>query len=355
MDPRTGQRPDETPPYRVSLTDPGEIAAALPILLGFPPRESAVLVSLTGPRAARVGLTVRADIPPREHAATLADMLTTSVRTDRPAAVLLVVVSEAPDVVDQGPDLPHRPLVHELTLALSRARVPVRDALLVRAGRWWSYDCPSACCRPGRGTPLPQGVSELAVAAVATGQVVADSREALAARIAPRNGAARSAMAAAARRVAADASARVLAVGLDAVSDESWDAVRAGLAHSRAGTALSDAAVARIVWGLRDTSVRDRALMLALDEDAAVESLWTECTRRAPRRYVPAPATLLAVCAWLRGDGAMAGVALDRALAADRTYRLARLLSGSLAACMRPEQLRAIIVAEATDAELPDA
>jgi hypothetical protein len=355
MDARTGRRADGSPPYRVSLVDPGEIAAALPLLLGFRPRESVVLVSLTGPRGVRVGLTVRADIPAPEHAAALAAELTRRVRTDRPAAVLLLVVTDVDDPDPGGghDDLPHRALVHELTLALHRDRLPVRDALLVLAGRWWSYDCPSACCRPGRGTPLPVGTSELEAATVAAGVVVADSREELAARIAPRPGAAP--MSAVTRRVAAEAAARLAEIGADATAEESWTAVNAGLAHSRAGTALSERALARILWGLRDIAVRDRALQLALDEDPAVDSLWTECVRRAPRRYVPAPATLLAVSAWLRGDGAMAGVALERALAADRGYRLAGLLRQALTSCVPPDQLRAIVVGSAADDALPGA
>jgi hypothetical protein len=341
MDARTDRRPDD-PPYRVSLVDPGEIAVALPHLLGFRPRESVVVVSLTGPRGVRVGLTVRADLPPPEHAAVLARDLARSVRTDQPAAVLLVVVSEDPDVGGDDPDLPHRALVHELTVALHHDRLPVRDALLVRAGRWWSYDCPALCCRPGGGTPLPEGTSELEAATVAAGVVVADSREELAARIAPRD-AGRPAMAAVARKVAAEAVDRLRAVGADAMAEEYWAAVEAGIAHSRAGTSLSDRALARVLWGLRDVAVRDRALQLTLDEDPAVDSLWTDCVRRAPRRYVSPPATLLAVGAWLRGDGAMAGVALERALAADRTYRLAVLLRQALATCLPPSQLRAVI------------
>jgi hypothetical protein len=350
MDARTGRRSDD-PPYRVSLVDPGEIAAALPLLLGFRPRESVVLVSLTGPRGVQVGLTVRGDLPPPQHAAIAARELSRRVGTAEPGAVLLIVVSEAPD--DGAVDLPHRALVHEVTLALHQDRIPVRDALLVRAGRWWSYDCPSACCRPEQGTPLPDGVSELEVATVAAGVVVADSREELAARIAPRPGG--GGMAAVTRRVAAEAAARLRQVGVDAVAEESWAAVQAGLAHSRAGTALSDRALARILWGLRDIAVRDRALQLALDEDPAVDSLWTECLRRAPRKYVPAPATLLAVGAWLRGDGAMAGVALERALAAQPAYRLAVLLREALISCLPPDQLRAVIVNGAADDALPGA
>jgi hypothetical protein len=352
MDARTGRRaedsrPSDDPPYKVSLSDPGEIAAALPLLLGFRPRESVVLVSLTGPRGVRVGLTVRGDIPPPEYAALVADELVRSVLTAQPEAVLLLVVSEEPLLGE----LPHRALVHEVTLALHREGLPMRDAMLVGAQRWWSYDCPSACCRPDRGNRLPEGTSELAAASVASGVVVADSREELAARIAP--GPRAAGMSAVVRRVAAEAVVRLQVIGADATAEESWAAVQAGLAHTRAGTALSDRAMARLLWGLRDVVVRDRALQLALDEDPAVESLWTDCVCRAPRKYVPAPATLLAVVAWLRGNGAMAAVALDRALAAQRTYRMAGLLREGLRQCVPPSELRAVLVHGAADDVLP--
>jgi hypothetical protein len=361
MDAPTGRLPDDLP-YRVSLGEPGQVAAGLPHLLGFHPHESLVLVSLTGPLGNRVGLTVRADLPPPGHAAALAAALVGGVLTDRPQAVLLAVVSEEPGSAEPGSaepgsaepgsaepgsaDLPHRDLVRATTLALVAERVPLRDALLVRGGRWWSYDCPSSCCRPDAGTPLPTGTSELAVATVAAGVVVADSREELAARLAPRGGAGGRvvpALTAVSRRVAAEALGRAREVGPEVTADESWAAVVAGLAHARAGTALSDSAMARLLWGLRDGAVRDRALRLALDDDGAADVLWTDCVRRAPRRYVPAPATLLAVCAWLRGDGATAGVALERALAADPRYPLARLLSTALAACLPPDQLRDLV------------
>jgi hypothetical protein len=45
----------------------------------------------------------------------------------------------------------------------------------------------------------------------------------------------------------------------------------------------------------------------------------------------------------LRGDGAMADVALNRALSGEPGYALARLLAQALAACMRPAELRALI------------
>ncbi|MCW2684172.1 MAG: uncharacterized protein JWP33_2085 [Blastococcus sp.] len=355
-----GQAPD---PIAVRISDPGGIAAAIPHLLGFRPRESVVLISLRGPTGSRVGLTVRGDLPPAGQEEAVARLLSRSVCSDRPREVLLVVLTEAPDsgtpdrramgrgaTDGSGVDLPHRALVREFVLALAAVDVPVHDALLVRSGRWWSYDCPKPCCAPGAGTRLPAGVTELEVAAVATGAVVARDRADLGDRIArPRSGGARRNMAAACAAVAEETVARVLAVGSDEVAAESWSAVEAAVVRCRPGAPvpggrLSDSEVARVVCGLRDVGVRDRALGLSLGPDAAaVEQLWTECTRRAPAPLDAAPATLLAVSVWLRGDGAMAGVALTRALDSAPDYGLARLLAQALAACLAPADLRSLL------------
>ncbi|CCG04208.1 DUF4192 domain-containing protein [Blastococcus saxobsidens] len=344
----------------VRISDPGEVVAALPHLLGFHPRESVVLVGLGGPTGGRVGLTVRGDLPPAGAAGAAARQLVASLRSDAPTAALLVVVSDDPDDLDprggdegadgalvSGTQLPHRPLVHELLLVLSAADLPVRDVLLVRRGRWWSYDCPYPCCAPAAGTPLPDGVSELAVAAVATGQVVAADRAALSARIAAPPGA-RGGMRAACTRAAARRTARLGAVGPAVLTDESWAALVRAVARCRPGPGgggpLEDHEVADLLWALRDPQVRDSALQLALGADAAAaETLWTECTRRAPAPLDAAPATLLAVSVWLRGDGAMANVALDRAMDSDPDLALARLLSQGLAACLPPRELRALL------------
>ena len=364
MDPRDDLSDLERPGVR--LSDPGEVAAALPALLGFRPRESAVLISLTGSRTGRVGLTVRGDLPAAGEEVAAADLLVRSLCTDRPGGALLVVVSEAPDVPasradgrarDGGPaGLPHRGLVREVVAALARGGVPVRAALLVRAGRWWSYDCPRACCAPEAGTVLPGGVTALEAASVATGMVVERDRSDLVRRIAAPSRPARAAMAATCDVVAVECSARIAEVGSAAMAEESWAAVIAAAGRCRpasSGQALGDRDIARVVWGLRDRDVRDRALELGIGPDApAAEILWTECTRRAPGPLAAAPATLLAVSAWLRGDGAMANVALARALEAEPSYTLALLLGRALAECLPPAELRVLIRALPTRSEV---
>jgi hypothetical protein len=352
---------DESPRRTVRVSDPGEIAAALPALLGFPPRESLVLMALGGPGGGRIGLTVRADLPAREASAPMARQLAAGVATDDPAGVLVAVVSEAPDDREFLPGghpgdgvagLPHRAVVHDVVVAMTDRGLPVRSTLLVRSGRWWSYDCPHPCCAPGAGTPLPGGVSEVTVAAIAAGAVVEPDRAALGARIARVTGPAAESCAAATWQLV-DRRALAALEAPDLESHRSWEAIARALALCAPGSkdAVADRDVAAVVWALADVGVRDRALGLALGRDAAAaEVLWTECTRRAPVPLDAAPATLLAVSAWLRGDGAMANVALDRALASRPTYRLAQLLAQALGACLPPAGLRALITEVVADA-----
>ena len=352
--------PGAPPDDAVRIGDPGDLAAGLPQLLGYRPDESVVLVALGGETGRRVGLTVRADLPPAGHARELAALLARSLATDEPRAALAFVVSEAPDEAAPlgpagpvpgggcGTDLPHRSLLHDLVLALDALGLPLEQALLVRGDRWWDYDCPGACCAPDGGTPLPTAVGELEVAAVASGTVVAAHRGALAERLAPPGESARAAM-----------EAVVLRVGLEGPVARSAGRrrIRSAVARCRPGrdgVRPCDDEVARIAWSLRQPEVRDWALLLSLGEDAAAaEALWTECTRRAPSPLDAFPAALVAVCSWLRGDGAMANTALDRALDSEPGNPLAGLLRDALDACVAPRQLRALLVEAGRSAGVP--
>jgi Domain of unknown function (DUF4192) len=342
----------------VRVSDPGEVITALPSLLGFRPRESVVLVSLRGARANRLGLVVRADLPPEGAEEVFSSMLVRSVRTDGPSAVLIGVISETPDLEGDVAELPFRPLVHALVQELTGADVPAREVFLARAGRWWSYDCADPCCAPGAGRPLPTGVSAVEVAAVATGTVVAGDRDDLAGRIAAPDPAEAQVMAAMCEGVVAEWADLIFERGLEAAAEEGWTAITEAVPRCRPGaltarSPLSDREVARVVCALRDPDVRDRALGLALGVDAAAaEQLWTECTRRVPLPLVAPPATLLAVSTWLRGDGAMANIALDRALAGQPDYSFARLLATALDRCLPPDDLRQLLVASASEAGL---
>jgi hypothetical protein len=112
----------------------------------------------------------------------------------------------------------------------------------------------------------------------------------------------------------------ITTAGLDAVRD-AIDVYRAGDEFS------SDADAAWLSVALRELRVRDDAwARMDPDHGEAHLCLWTDLTRRARPGYVAAPASLLAFVAWQRGNGALANVALDRALADHPGYSMARLM-----------------------------
>ncbi len=348
--------PESSSPPTVRIGSLGDLVAALPQLIGFHPEESLLGVSMRGSRS-RVGLTARVDLPPPGAEGPVLDVLVRSLCSDSPRRVALVVVSGRTDrlsrpvrtrVPDGAPvaELPHRLLVRDAVARFAEAGVPVSGVALLRRGRWWDYDCPEECCAPGAGSPVPAGTSPLAAASALTGQVVERSRSALAARIAPARFLAAAGMAAACAEVGRAVADRLAEVGDDVVAGESWAAVREAVRRVGPGTVgtLPDRDVARVAWALRDVDVRDRAMGMALTADApGAEVLWTEVTRRAPPPLDAAPATLLAVTAWARGDGAMANVALDRAMTSEPGYGLALLLEQALAACVPPAQVRRLV------------
>ncbi len=357
-----------------------ELAAALPHLLGFPPRESLVLVALTGDRDHRVGVTLRIDLPGTGRVEDAAEEAVRRLGHEPPAAVVAVVVTEGPDrtvrldpadlldvpVGDLDPvgvrllrtrdcagavaDLPGRDVVHAVARALAERGVPLLEALLVRDGRCFDYDCTAACCDPGAGHPLPAGTSPLAAAAVLEGRVLAADRSEVVGRLAPVTGPA----ALAVRRACAEAGAEQATawqdLGWSGVVERSWSRVLDAVAAHRPGrtAALTDRQVAALGWALTDTEVRDRAAALTVGPDAcAAEALWLELTRRLPGPLDAPPATLLAAAAWARGDGTTARVALDRALAGQPSYSLALLLAEGLDAGLPPAVVREWLTAAA--------
>ena len=69
-------------------------------------------------------------------------------------------------------------------------------------------------------------------------------------------------------------------------------------------------------------------------------------TRLARRGYVAAPATLLAFAAWQCGNGALANVALDRALDDDLRYSLAHIIREAVNCGTPPSMARMPITPE---------
>jgi hypothetical protein len=331
------------PAPAIRLRSPGQIVAAVPYLVGFHPCESVVAVGL-GSQAPQVCLTMRVDLPPPDCSGELAQLIAAHLQNAGSGGVFLVVFSE-------GPGEPPCPDLVEAIQESSRALgIEVKDALWVRGGRWRSYRCQTPACCPPEGTPVePDEVSELAAASAWLGDVVHASREDLERSLRPVGLFVRASL----ERTFEWVSRQLIAE----LSERGWNAVAAGsrallraAVESRAEVSLElrAAEVARLALGLADVAVRDDALMwVGTDLEHAAESLWVELVRKATPPYDAPPATLLAVHAYLRGNGAYARIALDRALASDPDYSFAVLLTEGLDRGVPPKALRAALALSA--------
>lgn len=326
----------------VKLGGPADIVSLVPWLVGFHPRDSLVMVCLYGPRN-RTGLTLRVDLPTPEHHAAMATGLADRARRAGADAVILVCYTEAPDV--EG-DLPRAELVRQQLAACLEHGIGYLEALLVRDGRWFSYDCRKSCCPP-EGTPLPErpsaAAARCAAEAALEGRALLRDREELE------------------RSVRGPVALRALA--LEQVYDRVLDSLRADVARSPRGVRervlalagerlaayvdgrpeLSDEDAATIVLGMGDHEVRDELGTWILDRPAdALLAFLAELARRAPDSECPPICTVVAWAAYAHGNGGLANVALDRALRVDPGYRMALLIRQGLAGQVPPAQVREV-------------
>jgi hypothetical protein len=230
-----------------------------------------------------------------------------------------------------------------LSVALAPTGVRVRDALRVTDGRWWSYTCSDPSCCPSDGTPCR---SDLAAEAVYRGLVALPSRKALVAQVAPADGAARREMTTATERARARLT-DLTGEDVEAARGGRWirragrQAIREAERLARAGTALSPDAVAWLGVLLVEPVVLDYALDRSGPDDWRVR-LWGAVVRLVEPPYVSAPACLLGFAAWRSGDGALARVAVDRALRENPAHGTAGVLDRVLSAGISPHALIAL-------------
>jgi hypothetical protein len=313
----------------IRLSDPSELIAAVPHLLGFHPHDSVVLLALHG---RNLGLCMRADLVAPDQAQHLAEHLLLPIARGRPTGVALVVIGGE---VSPDDDLPHRALVNALDDVLTGAGIPV---MLAAWTTRTTHGAPWRCYHDsvGTGTVADPATSPLAAATVAAGAVTFGSREEMAELLAAEDSAALQRRAA--LLDAADAehpmSARVVKQRF----------ARLGELHRAAAAGdlvLSDSVVAEVASALCDHRVRDACLPWCTGLGAvAAERLWLSLVRATPAPERAEPAALLALTAYLRGDGALAGVALDAAQQACPHHSLSSLLRAALDGVLPPELLR---------------
>lgn len=312
---------------RLTLTSPADILAAVPYLVGFHPHDSLIVIGIDD---AEVKVTARWDLPVPPGALSPLTQLMARERVTRLIAV------------GYGPGARVTPAIDQL-----RALTPATlcEALRADQGRYWSYLCDLPHCCPPEGTPYDPATSPIATEAIVSGLVALPDRATVEATVAPLSGPVRLAV----RKATADAVAELRAK-LAASSDADAFArdfvhrglirVRAAIATAQAGGRIDDTQAARLGLDLAVIRVRDEAWTLLDDATQPAHlSLWKDLTRRLEPRFVPPAAALLAMAAWRSGTGALASIALDRALSLDPAYSMANLLRHAMQHLLAPQSL----------------
>jgi uncharacterized protein DUF4192 len=325
-------------PPRVRLSSPADVLAVIPHLLGFHPAQSLVVVGAGGPRQ-RIELGFRYDLPDPPDAAVTRQIAghATAVLAHRTIATVIAIGYGTGRLVT--------PVMDGFAATARRGGLEVRELLRVQDGRYWSYLCRNPACCPAEGVPFDVHSHPAAAVMTAAGLAAYPDRAALARTIAPLAGKrARirdEAVTRAAARVTALMAESSAAAGPDPlrlVIAEGRRSVREAIERYRAGGRITDPGeLAWLVVSLARLPVRDDAWarMVPAHRDAHLR-LWSDLVRNAAGTWLPAPAALLAFTAWQCGEGALASIAVERALTADPGYSMALLLGDILDAGVPP-------------------
>jgi hypothetical protein len=334
MDTERRSRSYSLPPVQ-RISGPGELLQAVPYLLGFHPTRSLVLVGLDN---GLLVVTARLDLVDAESG-TLAHTLGAMARGGSTSVVAAVYDDDAvPRVLGASP---WRRLVALLESDAERVDCEVVDVLLVAGGRWWSLTCESPDCCPPEGRELPDEPSPFAAAATYDGVVALPDRAALEALLDPLPLAERAALDAA---IEAVEHAAVQAT-LDGHAGRYERSVKRALfAAARDSDEVgwagaSDADVGRFGAALSGTAIRDALWMGVDDGRLDGRPLWRDLARRLPSPYDAPALFLFGWAAWRSGDGALAGIAAERAVQSNPRYSAADLLLAALARGVDPRQL----------------
>lgn len=349
---------EPAPPTVVTVTSPADILGLLPYRLGFHPRESIVVLCLQG-RRRRDTLVMRVDLrPPADDAAVARDVVERAAQVEA-SGVVIVCYTDAECDSDADADDPARDvsaaalarsaLVDALRQGFTRTAIEVVDALLVRGDRWWSYCCSDSTCCPPTGSRLSAELTpaarHYAAESVGRGAAVLPDRADLARTIRPSSDAAE--VGARERGTAAARGAfdgDIAHQGADGVRMLVLSMLRRLVERWTAGCRdLRPDDAAMILLGLRDKRARDEAATLVLEcAPEALLAVLVALARHADDAVAAPICTVLAWVAYSEGDGALANVAIERALDCEPACELARLIEGGLEAMVPPDQLRRV-------------
>lgn len=330
---------------------PGQLIAAVPALLGFVPERSMIVVLVGhGPdHRFQIRFAARLDLSPAAWHALARERLVCVVRNCDAVAALVVIVDDrtSQSAAASAPaGTGHRMLIEAFRRDLNGCGVELAGAWAVRsfgeAAEWWTIESPHS-----RGLVPDPLASPIAAAQAYAGRTLRSSRAALNDVVAI-DEAMRDEVARYLPVAIADAQRRLVrAIQIDNPDAHTRMAlcrVMAVITRARERDSIAAPTIAEVAVAMRDHTVRDIMFGVAGGvHEPAAEHLWAVLTRALPDPDRAEAATLLAFHAYRRGDGVLAGVALEQAFASDREHRMALLLDAALQSGLAPARLQRIV------------
>lgn len=323
----TTTSPHSTAPTTLTARCPEDVLALVPVLLGFLPSQSVVMLTFGAAQAFHARID-RPDHP--DEVAPAVQSLLAPARRHRVRRVVFVIYGDGDRLSDQT--------AATLRQEFAAAGIEVAEMLRADGSRWFpllhDHDDDHGD-HAGRGVPYDITHHPFLAHAVLRGQVTHDSRDALAASVEvdpERAGRVGELVAALPREwllVDGPADAELLAEG-------EW--VQALVRdHTASGTVPTDEDTARLLHAIQVRRVRDAA-WCSLTRATAQEhvSFWTDVCRRTPGELLAPPAALLGWAAWQAGHGALAWCAVDLAGRCDPDYLLTLYLAHALEHAIPP-------------------
>lgn len=284
---------------------PEDLLAAVPVVLGFEPESSLVMLTFGGQQQ----FHARIDLPDPGGVADCVETLLAPARHHGVARVVFLIYGD-------GVDLAGR-LARRLMRDFRREGIEVVECLRASGGHWFL----PLGASPTGGVAYDVAEHPFRAQGVLAGHVTEPSRAALAARLDPDP---------ALQRAVTRALRRAVPPSVDRVGT---------LVDSLLDAPPTAEDIACLLLGISSLEGRDRAWSRMSREGAGAHvELWTAVLRGASGQMAAQPAALLAFASWLEGHGALAWCAVDRCLAAEPDHRLGRLVAEVLERAVAPSR-----------------
>ncbi|QWC85542.1 DUF4192 domain-containing protein [Nocardioidaceae bacterium] len=312
-------------PVRMTVRNPTDALALAPVVLGFHPEDSVVLLTFGGE-----GFHARVDLPLDQAGRDdVVAVLTDALHANTCRAAMVLAYSEDPQAVQAVTEALLPALVDDLGLV-------VVDVIRADGRRWWSvvpHGEAGEVGEAGEGTAYDLRSHPFTADAVLRGSVVRASREALAELLDAYDA---DAVEAVQRALDSQPSTSEPARGPARRLVASWlrRTVERWVDDGEPGPADE---VARVLLLVEMPNLRDIVWGGVPRADAPRHlEVWLQVLRRTPFEWSASPAALVALFAWLNGDGALAWTAVEKSQHSDPDNSLADLVAEALDRAVPP-------------------